>query len=334
MIKLRTTPVTITERITLPETWHEKLITFGKMHSCPYVFTVVDTFKLNNKEKYFLCEGEKKERGKKIKIALSEYVIRYSLGQEMPDSNIGFSFKDYMPLEGSQLLITSDRNPSEVVPVSLQVETELVEIEGESIIALTFKTNYMNGSGFADVRYYSEGSRKSTWKFLLQDDTYMSDYEKMFQDTMIHKGYVSKSIHKLARYLEKEGAIEHAQLLRERAKTHDNSKISYADEMMALSRIINDKSSLKDANKQLSPIKKDAIALHWKHNSHHPEHFKSVLDMSKLDTMEMCCDWHARSTQYKTNFLEYVKTQQENRFHFPDWIFAEIWHYCMVGSGF
>ena len=77
-------------------------------------------------------------------------------------------------------------------------------------------------------------------------------------------------------------------------------------------------------------MKKDAIALHYKHNAHHPEHFESVLDMEKIDILEMCCDWHARSTQYKTDFLDYVKTAQETRFHFPDWMFQEIWHYCEV----
>ena len=122
----------------------------------------------------------------------------------------------------------------------------------------------------------------------------------------------------------------HAEELRRRAKVHDDSKMSCTDELHALSRIINDKTTLRNASAQLSPIKKDAIALHWKHNSHHPEHFKSVIDMTRVDVMEMCCDWHARSTQYKTDLLEFVKKQQEERFHFPEWMFAEIWHYCEI----
>ena len=44
----------------------------------------------------------------------------------------------------------------------------------------------------------------------------------------------------------------------------------------------------------------------------------------------MCCDWHARSTQYNTDFLKFVEERQKDRFHFPDWMFAEIWHYCKV----
>lgn len=94
--------------------------------------------------------------------------------------------------------------------------------------------------------------------------------------------------------------------------------------------IINDKSCLKDASKSLSQVKIDSIKLHWKRNSHHPEHYESCIDMSKLDIMEMVCDWYARSLQYNTDFLEYIKEKQKTRFHFPDWMFAEIWHYCEV----
>ena len=140
----------------------------------------------------------------------------------------------------------------------------------------------------------------------------------------------TKSCEKLAAYLEKEGATHHAKMLRARAVVHDNSKIINEDELIALSRIINDKSSMRDSSVMLTPVMRDAIKLHWKNNSHHPEHFSSVTDMTRIDVMEMCCDWHARSIQYGSNFLSFVKERQENRFHFPKWLFAEIWHYCEV----
>lgn len=158
----------------------------------------------------------------------------------------------------------------------------------------------------------------------------MTDYEKIFRDTVIHKIYVRKSAEKLARYLENNEAYRYAEIIRQRARVHDDSKMTNVDEMNALSRIINDKSSLRDASKQLSPIVRDAIKLHHKNNSHHPEHYESVMDMSKGDIMEMCCDWHARSCQYGTEFLKFVHEQQKNRFHFPGWMFAEILHYCKV----
>lgn len=46
--------------------------------------------------------------------------------------------------------------------------------------------------------------------------------------------------------------------------------------------------------------------------------------------MNKCCDWHARSTQKGTDFLGYVNEAQKTRFHFPDWMFEEILHYCEV----
>lgn len=329
MLKLNNDALKVGMRIVLPEDWHNEILEFSKSINYPYEFIIEEIVKDKDiKETYYICKADKKENGKTIKLALAEYVAKYLSAQEVPDLNIGLSFKEYLPLENTKILITNSRNPSEVVPGIFKLEAELNQ---RSIICLNFKIDFINGNGFTSVRYYCNGNKKATWKFLLNEDTsYMTDYEKMFRDTLIHKSFVVTSCEKLARYLEKEGAVEHAKMLRERAKIHDNSKISCEEELQALSRIINDKSSLVDSSKQLSPIKQDAIKLHWKHNTHHPEHYKTVKDMSKLDIMEMCCDWHARSTQYKTDFLKFVEDRQKDRFNFPDWMFAEIWHYCKV----
>lgn len=326
MLQLGKEQIPIGARVLLTEKWHEKLCNFMKQ-SIPYNFVVCHISK-QNKEIYYLLESEK---SKKVKIALSQHVIKYLFACEVPDSNVGLSFKEYLPDEGTTILITNIRNPSEVIPGIFEIDTELLPIEQETTCCLSFKINFINGIGFTDIRTFCDGSRKSTWKFLMnEDESYMTDYEKMFKDTIVHKGYVMKSAKKLARYLEREGATKTASELIQRATVHDNSKITNPDELRALARIINDKSTLKDANKQLSPIRKDAIALHYKNNTHHPEHFASILDMSKLDIMEMCCDWYARSSQYHTNFLQFVEKQQEIRFHFPDWLYPEILHYCKV----
>lgn len=174
------------------------------------------------------------------------------------------------------------------------------------------------------------GDSPEKWREILSRLSNAEDIQSLFQETMIHKEFVIESCEKLARYLEKNGATNHARQLRERAIIHDDSKLTNPVEMIALSKLINDNSSMKDPSKQLSPTKKNFLKIHWKNNSHHPEHFESFMDMSKLDIMEMCCDWHARSMQYGSNFLEFVKKRQEERFHFPDWMFAEIWHYCEV----
>ena len=52
--------------------------------------------------------------------------------------------------------------------------------------------------------------------------------------------------------------------------------------------------------------------------------------MNEVDILEMCCDWHARSIQYHTDFLSFVKIRQENRFHFPKDMFDKIWKYCLI----
>lgn len=322
MLKLKNTPINPGLRIVLPEDWHEKLV---KLSIVPYPYEYIVTGYVEGFEPYYICmAGDSK-------IALTECCIRYLTADEVPDSNMGFSLDEYLPVENTQILVTLNRNPSEVIPCTMIIEVQSTQIVNESLLAFTFYLDYLNGNGITNIRYYTFGPSKSTWKFLLlEDETYMTDYEKMFKDTYIHKRYVLKSCNILAQYLENKGATYHATELRKRAKVHDESKVSCVDELMALSRIINDKTSLKDANRQLSIIKKDAIKLHWKHNSHHPEHYASPIDMSRLDIMEMCCDWHARSTQFHTNFLEYVKKNQENRFHFPEWMFKEIWHYCEV----
>lgn len=324
--------VKIETRVVLPENWHEKIIKFAKVKDFPYEFTIEEIKKNKNiKETYYICKSIKKDKEKVVRLAFSEYAIKYLFAQEVADLNIGLSFKEFLPLDNTRVLITNVRNPSEVVPGIFKSITQLVKIEDKSYICMNFQIDFMNGKGFASVKYFTTAAAKATFKFLDNPDTsYMTEYEEMFRDTMIHKEYVIKSCKKLSNYLEKQGAIIHSKMLMERAEVHDNSKTTCQDELHALSRIINDKTSLMDSSIQLSPIKLDAVKLHWKHNSHHPEHYDSPIDMSKLDIMEMCCDWHARSMQYGTDFLKFVSDRQRDRFHFPDWMYSEIWHYCQI----
>ena len=52
--------------------------------------------------------------------------------------------------------------------------------------------------------------------------------------------------------------------------------------------------------------------------------------MNELDIIEMVCDWYARSMQYKTDFLSFVVSRQESRFHFPNEMFDKIYRYCEI----
>lgn len=75
-----------------------------------------------------------------------------------------------------------------------------------------------------------------------------------------------------------------------------------------------------------------ALAHHFRHNDHHPEHFENgVYDMSLMALLEMLCDWRAASERVKqrtddpdrvVTFEEGLKYNQE-RFGYSDEI-AEI----------
>jgi hypothetical protein len=72
-----------------------------------------------------------------------------------------------------------------------------------------------------------------------------------------------------------------------------------------------------------------ALAHHYKHNNHHPEHFEDgIQGMSLLDLLEMVCDWKAASERTKAprastagpeadTFAESFKHNQE-RFGYGD----------------
>lgn len=317
--------------IYLKEDWHSKILDITHLNEFPYEYEMLTKVKHPTlKTEIYIFESCSKKKDK-IKIALSTDVVNYLFATEVTDANIGFSFKEYLPLENTDLLITNVGNLSIVQPAFFCINIEELTLQKYGkLIFLDFRLDFKNGNGFTTLSYYTK-INKVSWKFLFNSDiTYMTDYERMFQDTFIHKSYVEKTTRKLADYLFSIGAENHAKELIERGKIHDLSKITCEDELRALSMIINDKSCLKDANNSLSQLKKDSIKLHWKHNSHHPEHYKNCADMKKIDIMEMVCDWYARSLQYGTNFLEYVKTAQEKRLKFPDWMFAEIWHYCEI----
>lgn len=50
---------------------------------------------------------------------------------------------------------------------------------------------------------------------------------------------------------------------------------------------------------------KPALDHHYKHNSHHPEHFPNGVDgMSLLDLLEMFCDWKAATERHADGSLE------------------------------
>ena len=143
------------------------------------------------------------------------------------------------------------------------------------------------------------------------------DTEKLsaeMKDTLIHRQCVMLSGQYLAGALINMGRSVDAIRLLGRCSVHDISKIQNTEEFMSLASIIDQIVEMQDVSHELSPQQIEAIKLHWKNNSHHPEYYESPNDMTDIDMLEMACDCHARSKQYGTDLLEYIDKQQEIRF--------------------
>lgn len=282
----------------------------------PYNKFIIESYIDNGSDAEKLYVANSYYRKKKIKIFFSEYAVKYCLGKEVDIPNSGIDFGEYLPIAGSEIIGTD--NKGRVFPAVFFLSEEKHE---DDYIYVECKLKKIPDNVVLDVM------PPYKWKLIEDSDEFMTEYEKLYRDTIIHKKLVTESCEKLAGYLEEQKIFNHAKALRERAFVHDNSKIMEEnEEFKALSKIVSTEYNIG----KLPKFKEEAIKLHWKNNCHHPEHYESPLDMSKLDIMEMCCDWHARSIQFGTNLMEYVYNQQENRFHFPDLMFCEIQQYLKM----
>lgn len=153
---------------------------------------------------------------------------------------------------------------------------------------------------------------------------------KEMNDTLVHTECVIRSGTYLANYLAENNRSLDAIILIGRCKVHDISKIQNTEEFMNLASIVDEIGEMHDVEHQLKDHQIEAIKLHWKRNSHHPEYYESPNDMTDMDLLEMACDCHARSKQLKTNLLDYITIQQELRFHFDSEHIKKLYTYCEI----
>ncbi len=149
------------------------------------------------------------------------------------------------------------------------------------------------------------------------------------EDTIIHKQYVLGSALKIFHYLCSVNKDDLGIELLKRAAVHDNSKLE-DKELYLLSRLNDRIEAFTDPDYRLNDTQKEIIEEHWRKNRHHPEYFEDYNEMTELDILEMCCDWSARSSQYGTDLMEFVKTRQENRFHFSPEVYKKVVKYCKI----
>ena len=108
-------------------------------------------------------------------------------------------------------------------------------------------------------------------------------------DTLEHKQTVAKLI------------TEFCETMLKRAVNHDNSKLDKVEkdlfdiETPVLKTLTYGTPEYKESLKRLGV----ALEHHYKHNSHHPEHYENGIDdMDIFDIVEMLFDWRAASLRH------------------------------------
>lgn len=59
-----------------------------------------------------------------------------------------------------------------------------------------------------------------------------------------------------------------------------------------------------------------AIEIHTTGNRHHPEAWDGIEEMPRVYVAEMVCDWKARSSEFGSDVLDWVKERATKRFGF------------------
>ncbi len=186
--------------IFLTENWHNEILKYLGCQDFPYEFEFNKKVKVEAiKDSVYIFKSNGKNGKKCKKIALSTLVLKRFFAREVPDTNLGLSFKEYLPIENTSLIISSIRNPTMIYVLTFKNTVNEINISGKKTLYLDFILNYP-----FDTKTYMSISdctkNKMTWKFLDSKDTScMTNYELTMQDAYIHKRYVMKMCEKLSR---------------------------------------------------------------------------------------------------------------------------------------
>lgn len=113
--------------------------------------------------------------------------------------------------------------------------------------------------------------------------------------------------------------------LKYRADTHDESKLRSPEKEMfdrftPLLRMLTYGSPEYEAMRR--EMLNTALAHHYKHNAHHPEHYPNGINgMSLLDVLEMLCDWKAATERHADGDIR--QSIEINRARFGE---ADLYH--------
>jgi hypothetical protein len=106
-------------------------------------------------------------------------------------------------------------------------------------------------------------------------------------------------------------------LLEERTQQHDASKLTRPEVEIFTTYTPKLAASTygSDEYKQFLAEMKPALAHHYAHNRHHPEHFEDgVNDMTLIDVIEMVCDWKAATLRHQNGDIRKSIEINQERF--------------------
>lgn len=106
-----------------------------------------------------------------------------------------------------------------------------------------------------------------------------------------------------------------------RGVDHDQSKFSPEEYSSFANQTIKLKDLVYGSDEYRSELEKirPAIDHHYKHNRHHPQHFKNrIRGMDLIDIIEMFCDWHASALRQKDGNVRESITFNQKRFKLSD----------------
>ncbi len=133
-------------------------------------------------------------------------------------------------------------------------------------------------------------------------------FQKKLNFRIRHIQHVQDTAILLAGRLAERGEFDLARRLVQRSLCHDASKF----EGIEWDFLDIDPSDQENQDKLLL-----AVHQHQQRNNHHPEYFTSgVEDMSRVQLAEMVCDWKARSDEFGSSLLDWIKDVACERYGF------------------
>lgn len=121
-----------------------------------------------------------------------------------------------------------------------------------------------------------------------------------------HINTVQQGCYKLAEGLIDEGRGNLARKLIANSLKHDSSKF-HGIEWECL------RTEVKESEPERFSM---ALKQHNNSNPHHPEYWDHINNMPKIYIAEMVCDWWARSTEFGSDLLEWIKESATKRYDF------------------